>query len=48
VIATALKAQEQQGLNIPWFVRAYTRIPLLRDVPPRIMALGVVRVRVEN
>jgi 2-polyprenyl-6-methoxyphenol hydroxylase-like FAD-dependent oxidoreductase len=48
VIATALKAQEQQGLNIPWFVRAFTRIPFLRDLPPRMMALGVVRVRVEN
>jgi hypothetical protein len=48
VIATALKAQEQQGLSIPWFVRAFTRIPFLRDVPRRIMALGVVRVRVEN
>jgi 2-polyprenyl-6-methoxyphenol hydroxylase-like FAD-dependent oxidoreductase len=48
VIATALRAQEQQGLSVPWFIRAFTRIPLLRDVPPRIMALGVVRVRVEN
>jgi 2-polyprenyl-6-methoxyphenol hydroxylase-like FAD-dependent oxidoreductase len=48
VIATALKAQEQQGLIIPWFVRAFTRIPLLRDLPPRLMALGVIRVRVED
>ena len=48
VIATALRAQEQRGLHIPWFLRAFTRIPFLRDVPPRIMALGVVRVRVEN
>lgn len=48
VIATALRAQEQPGLSIPWFVRAFSRIPFLRDVPPRIMALGVVRVRVEN
>lgn len=48
VIATALQAREQQALRIPWFVRAFTRIPLLRDIPPRIMALGVVRVRVEN
>jgi 2-polyprenyl-6-methoxyphenol hydroxylase-like FAD-dependent oxidoreductase len=48
VIATALKAQEQQGLSIPWFVRAFTRTPFLRDLPPRIMALGVVRVRLEN
>jgi 2-polyprenyl-6-methoxyphenol hydroxylase-like FAD-dependent oxidoreductase len=48
VIATALEAREQQGLSIPWFVRAFTRIPFLRDLPPRMMALGVVRVRVEN
>jgi 2-polyprenyl-6-methoxyphenol hydroxylase-like FAD-dependent oxidoreductase len=48
VIATALKAAEQQSLVIPWFVRALTRIPLLRDLPPRLMAFGVVRVRVED
>jgi hypothetical protein len=48
VIATALKAQEQQGLNIPWFVRVFTRMPFLRDLPLRIMALGVVRVRIRN
>jgi 2-polyprenyl-6-methoxyphenol hydroxylase-like FAD-dependent oxidoreductase len=48
VIATALRAQEQPGLRIPWFVRALTRIPFLRDVPPRIMAMGVVRVRIED
>jgi 2-polyprenyl-6-methoxyphenol hydroxylase-like FAD-dependent oxidoreductase len=48
LIAPALRAQEQSGLRIPWFVRALTRIPFLRDVPPRIMAMGVVRVRVED
>jgi len=48
VIRTALEAREQQGLSIPWLVRAFTRIPFLRDLPPRILALGVVRVRVEN
>lgn len=48
VIATALLAQEQTALQIPWFVRAFARIPFLRDVPPRMMALGVVCVRVEN
>jgi 2-polyprenyl-6-methoxyphenol hydroxylase-like FAD-dependent oxidoreductase len=48
VIATGLRAQGQQALRIPWFIRVFTRIPLLRDVPPRIMAMGVVRVRVEN
>jgi 2-polyprenyl-6-methoxyphenol hydroxylase-like FAD-dependent oxidoreductase len=48
VIATALRTREQQALRIPWFIRAFTRIPFLRDLPPRMMALGVVRVRVEN
>ena len=48
VIATALMAAEQPGLTIPWFVRVFTRIPFLRDIPPRVMALGVARVRVEN
>jgi 2-polyprenyl-6-methoxyphenol hydroxylase-like FAD-dependent oxidoreductase len=48
VIATALRAKEQETLHIPWFIRAFARIPFLRDVPPRMMALGVVRVRVEN
>ena len=48
VIANALKAQEQEGLRIPWFVRAFMRTPLLRDLAPRIMALGVVRVRLES
>jgi 2-polyprenyl-6-methoxyphenol hydroxylase-like FAD-dependent oxidoreductase len=33
VIATALRAQAQQALHIPWFVRAFTRIPFLRDIP---------------
>jgi 2-polyprenyl-6-methoxyphenol hydroxylase-like FAD-dependent oxidoreductase len=48
VIATALEAREQQGLRIPWFVRAFTRTPFLRDLAPRIMALGLVRVRLEE
>jgi 2-polyprenyl-6-methoxyphenol hydroxylase-like FAD-dependent oxidoreductase len=38
VIATALRAQEQTALHIPWFIRAFTRITFLRDVPPRMMA----------
>jgi 2-polyprenyl-6-methoxyphenol hydroxylase-like FAD-dependent oxidoreductase len=48
VIATALRAKEQQGLSVPWLVRAVMRIPFLRDIPPRIMALGLSRVRVED
>jgi len=48
VIAMALRAREQQGLSIPWIVRALTQIPFLRDIPPRLMALGISPVRVEN
>jgi len=48
VIAMALNAQEQQALRIPWVIRLAAQIPFLRDIPPRIMAMGVVRVRVEN
>jgi 2-polyprenyl-6-methoxyphenol hydroxylase-like FAD-dependent oxidoreductase len=48
VIATALRSKEQRALHIPWFIRAFTRIPFLRDVPPRVMALGVVRVHVDD
>ena len=48
VIAMALQAQEQQALRIPWIVRVFTRIPFLRDIPSRIMAIGVIRVRVKN
>lgn len=48
VIETALRAPELRALHIPWFFRAFTRIPFLRDVPPRLMALGVARVHVED
>jgi len=48
VIAPALRTREQPGLRVPWFVRALTRIPFLRDVPLRIIAMGVVRVCVED
>ena len=48
VIAIALEAKQQQSLRIPLLIRILTRIPFLRDVPPRIMALGVVRVRIEK
>lgn len=48
VIATALRSKEQRALQIPWFIRTFTRIPILRDVPPRVMALGVVRVHLKD
>jgi len=48
VIEAALRDQRQTALRIPWFIRTFSRIPFLRDIPPRVMALGMVRVRVEN
>ena len=48
VIAIALEAKQQQSLRIPLLIRILTRIPFLRDLPPRIMALGVVRVRIKK
>lgn len=48
VIARALEAREQQVLRVPWFVRACNRIPIIRDLPARVMALGVARVHVDD
>jgi 2-polyprenyl-6-methoxyphenol hydroxylase-like FAD-dependent oxidoreductase len=48
VIAKALESREGQALHIPWFVRACTRIPIIRDLPARMIALGVGRVRVDD
>jgi 2-polyprenyl-6-methoxyphenol hydroxylase-like FAD-dependent oxidoreductase len=47
IIAGALLSQAHAP-SIPWLVRLFFRIPWLRDIPARILALGVVRVRVEN
>jgi 2-polyprenyl-6-methoxyphenol hydroxylase-like FAD-dependent oxidoreductase len=46
VVAAALRSQ--QMIRIPWLVRAFFRIPYLRDLPARMIAFGPVRVRVEN
>jgi 2-polyprenyl-6-methoxyphenol hydroxylase-like FAD-dependent oxidoreductase len=45
LIANAL--QTQGTLRIPWFVRLLFQIPILRDVPARLLAFGVKRVRLE-
>ena len=39
--------QTQGALQIPWFVRAFFKIPILRDIPARVLAFGVRRVRLE-
>lgn len=35
----------QQATNIPWQLRLLVRIPWLRDLPPRLIAFGIGRVR---
>jgi 2-polyprenyl-6-methoxyphenol hydroxylase-like FAD-dependent oxidoreductase len=46
IVANALSSQ--QMLRVPWYVRAFFRVPYLRDLPSRIIAFGPVHVRVEN
>jgi 2-polyprenyl-6-methoxyphenol hydroxylase-like FAD-dependent oxidoreductase len=43
MIASVL--QTQRTLKIPWWVRLFFRIPFLRDLPARLLAFGVRRVR---
>jgi 2-polyprenyl-6-methoxyphenol hydroxylase-like FAD-dependent oxidoreductase len=46
IIASALRVQGK--LQIPWFVRLFFRIPILRNIPARILAFGLRRVRLEE
>jgi len=34
--------------SLPWVLRAIARVPLLRDVPPRLVAFGIRRPHVES
>lgn len=43
VLASALRSETAP--RVPWFVRAFFKIPVLRDIPARIIAFGVKRVR---
>jgi 2-polyprenyl-6-methoxyphenol hydroxylase-like FAD-dependent oxidoreductase len=45
MIAGAL--QSPGSFTVPWQVRVFFKIPLLRDVPARLMAFGVKRVRLQ-
>lgn len=45
VVAAAL--QSSGSFRVPWFIRFLLRIPGLRDLPGRILALGVRRVRLQ-
>jgi 2-polyprenyl-6-methoxyphenol hydroxylase-like FAD-dependent oxidoreductase len=46
MIASAL--QTQGTLRIPWLVRFFFKVPVLRDVPARVLAFGVRRVRLQR
>jgi len=46
LIASALLAQE--AINVPWQLRLFVRIPILRDIPARMIAFGIRRVRLKE
>jgi 2-polyprenyl-6-methoxyphenol hydroxylase-like FAD-dependent oxidoreductase len=46
VIASVL--QLQQARSIPWQLRLLSKIPVLRDLPPRMIAFGPKRVRLKE
>jgi len=43
LVASALRAQ--RVMNVPWQLKLFVRIPILRDLPSKLMAFGVRRVR---
>ena len=43
LVASALRAQ--RVMNVPWQLKVFVRIPILRDLPSKLMAFGVRRVR---
>ncbi|MFN2513809.1 MAG: FAD-dependent oxidoreductase [Pyrinomonadaceae bacterium] len=46
VITAALRSNQQ--LRVPWFVRLLLRVPLIRDLPSRLIAHGVRTVHIES
>jgi 2-polyprenyl-6-methoxyphenol hydroxylase-like FAD-dependent oxidoreductase len=46
LIASVL--QSLGAINIPWQLRLLTRLPVIRDLPPRMIAFGPKRVRLKN
>jgi len=46
-VLTPALASTQTSVQIPGFLRLLVRVPLLRDLPPRLIGYGVRRVRVE-
>jgi hypothetical protein len=46
IIASAL--QLRQARNIPWQLRLLSKIPVIRDLPPRMIAFGPKRVKLKE
>jgi 2-polyprenyl-6-methoxyphenol hydroxylase-like FAD-dependent oxidoreductase len=46
IIASGL--QVQGTLEIPWFVRLFFKVPVLRNIPARILGFGLKRVRLQE
>jgi 2-polyprenyl-6-methoxyphenol hydroxylase-like FAD-dependent oxidoreductase len=46
LIANALLAEK--AVNVPWQLKLFVRIPILRDVPSRLMAFGIRRVHLQE
>jgi 2-polyprenyl-6-methoxyphenol hydroxylase-like FAD-dependent oxidoreductase len=46
IVASVLRTQA--AFRIPWFVRLFARVPILRDLPARLIAFGIWRVHVRN
>ena len=46
LLAPALRSDRDP--TIPWIIRLVLKIPFVRDVPPRLVALGIDRPRVES
>lgn len=40
--------QSQTVTKIPWIVRAFFATPVLRDIPAKVLAFGVKRVRLQE
>jgi 2-polyprenyl-6-methoxyphenol hydroxylase-like FAD-dependent oxidoreductase len=40
--------RSQQAAKIPWQLRLFVRVPILRDIPPRLIAFGFRRVRIDG
>jgi len=38
----------QKPPSIPWIIQAVLRTPILRDIPPRMIALGIDRPHIES